>query len=194
MYSLLLDSSNRNLSVAIGLDGRVFAAKEYDAWQQQSELMIPAIEALLKENHLTLQHLNNIVVAIGPGSYTGVRIAVTIAKIMAFLLNVPLYSVSSLAVLTSFEIPTICLANARSGRSYFAVYRANEKLVVDTILTNEEVMAYIQEHRDYAVTGDLGYLNLTSATFNRFTNMLNNIKEENRVNDLLAVKPIYLKD
>ena len=32
MYSLLLDSSNRNLSVAIGLDGRVFAAKEYVAW------------------------------------------------------------------------------------------------------------------------------------------------------------------
>lgn len=194
MYSLLLDSSNRNLSVAIGLDGRVFASKEYDAWQQQSELMIPAIEELLKENHLTLQHLNAIVVAIGPGSYTGVRIAVTIAKIMAFLLDVNLYSVSSLAVLTSYEKPTICLVNARSGRSYFAVYRGNKKLVTDTILTNEEVMTYIHDHRDYAVTGDLGYLDLTSATFDRFTNMLNYIKEEHRETDLLAVKPIYLKD
>ncbi len=194
MYSLLLDSSNRNLSVAIGLDGRVFASKEYDAWQQQSELMIPAIEELLKENHLTLQHLNAIVVAIGPGSYTGVRIAVTIAKIMAFLLNVNLYSVSSLAVLTSFEKPTICLVNARSGRSYFAVYRGNELLVGDTILTNEEVLTYIDEHPDYAVTGDLGYLNLTSATFDRFANMVKYIKEDHRETDLLAVKPIYLKD
>ena len=194
MYSLLLDSSNRNLSVAIGLDGRIFASKEYDAWQQQSELMIPAIEELLKENHLTLQQLNAIVVAIGPGSYTGVRIAVTIAKIMAFLLNVNLYSVSSLAVLASYEKPTICLVNARSGRSYFAVYSGNEKLVADTILTNEEVMTYIHEHRDYAVAGDLEYLNLTSATFDRFMNMLNYIKEEHRETDLLAVKPIYLKD
>lgn len=194
MYSLLLDSSNRNLSVAIGLDGRVFASKEYDAWQQQSELMIPAIEELLKENHLTLQHLNAIVVAIGPGSYTGVRIAVTIAKIMAFLLNVNLYSVSSLAVLTSFEKPTICLVNARSGRSYFAVYRGNEQLVADTILTNGEVLTYIHEHPNYAVTGDLGYLNLTSAAFDRFANMLNYIKEDHRETDLLAVKPRYLKD
>ena len=129
----------KNLSVGIAKDKVLLASKEYDAWQQQSELMVPEIDALIRAQNLTPQNVNNIVVAIGPGSYTGVRIAVTIAKIMAFLLGAKLYTVSSLAVLAHETKPTICLANARSNRSYFAVYQNGVALEADTILSNEQV-------------------------------------------------------
>ena len=62
---------------------------------------MPAIEKLLRECELTPQDLTKIVVAKGPGSYTGVRIGVTIAKTMAWALNIPLVGVSSLAVLAA---------------------------------------------------------------------------------------------
>lgn len=194
MITLLLDSSNKNLSVGIAKDKVLLASKEYDAWQQQSELMVPEIDALIRAQNLTPQNVNNIVVAIGPGSYTGVRIAVTIAKIMAFLLGAKLYTVSSLAVLAHETKPTICLANARSNRSYFAVYQNGVALEADTILSNEEVKNYINKHHEFAVTGDLEYLGLQGDEFNRFNNMLTFVNEKYEAVDLLPVKPVYLKD
>ncbi|MGE4341710.1 MAG: tRNA (adenosine(37)-N6)-threonylcarbamoyltransferase complex dimerization subunit type 1 TsaB [Bacilli bacterium] len=194
MITLLLDSSNKNLSVALARDNQVFAKKDYEAWQQQSERMIPEIDGLLKAANLTTKEIANIVVAIGPGSYTGVRIAVTIAKIMAFLIEAKLYKVSSLAVLADHNLPTICLANARSNRSYFAVYQGVEAIVEDTIISNDEVMAYIEAHQNYAVAGEASYLGLTSIQSNRFDAMLRFIDEKHEVKDLLALKPIYLKD
>jgi len=194
MISLLLDSSNKNLSVGIGKNGKVLAFSEYEAWQQQSELMIPEIAKLVNDNGITFEQINNIVVAIGPGSYTGVRIAVTIAKIMAFILKAKLYTVSSLAVLASATKPTICLVNARSNRSYFAVYEKDTVLIKDTILPNEEILDFIKANPEYLVSGDINYLGLNAITIDRFQNMLNLINKENEVNDLMSVKPHYLKD
>lgn len=194
MITLLLDSSNKNLSVAIANGTNIITATDYEAWQQQSELMIPEIDNLLKTNNLESKDISNIIVAIGPGSYTGVRIAVTIAKIMAFIVKAKLYTVSSLGVLSYKDKPTICLANARSNRSYFAVYQGNNVLVEDTILTNDEVFNYINSHSAYKISGDLTYLGLVGIESNRFRNMLEFLTEENEVKDLLAVKPVYLKD
>ncbi len=192
--TLLLDSSNKNLSVALAERETIIARKEYDAWQQQSELMIPEIEQLLSQQQRDVKQIKRIVVAIGPGSYTGVRIAVTIAKVLAFALEAQLYTVSSLAVLAVFDKPTICLINARSNRSYFAVYHNNNALIEDSILSNDDVQDYIKTHPHYALSGDLTYLDIVPHTFDRFENMLKLTTKDNRVNDLLGVKPVYLKD
>lgn len=194
MIALLLDSSNKNLSVALSQDGNVLRSREYDAWQQQSELMIPEIDNILKEENLSTKDINAIVVAIGPGSYTGVRIAVTIAKIMGFLLNVNVYQVSSLEVMKDTLRPTICLLNARSNRSYIGVYAKDTVILADTIMTNKEVKAYMTAHPDYLVAGDLSYLGIKGIESNRFTMMANSLTDTHLVTDLLALKPIYLKD
>ncbi len=194
MIALLLDSSNKNLSVGISKDGKVLAAIEYEAWQQQSELMVPEIKKALEANNLSIDDLKAIVVAIGPGSYTGVRIAVTIAKIMGFLLDIKVYKVSSLYVLKHTTNPTICLINARSNRSYIGVYHGENILIKDTIMTNDEVDSYIAEHQEFVIAGDTSYLNIKSINTNRFINMIEAIKEDHIVGDLLALKPVYLKD
>lgn len=194
MISLLLDSSNKNLSVAIASNGNILNSREYDAWQQQSELMIPEIDNILKESSLTTKDIEAIVVAIGPGSYTGVRIAVTIAKIMGFLLGVFVYKVSSLEVMKDPDNPTICLVNARSNRSYIGVYNQKEVILEDTIMTNEEVKAYIENNPSYAIAGDVNYLGLASIESKRFNNMAKMMSHDHLVEDLLGLKPIYLKD
>ena len=160
MVSLLLDTSNTNLSIGLAKDHKVIDQVVYDAWQKQSEFLVNELDILLKRNNLTRSDIEKVIAAKGPGSYTGVRIALTVAKVSAFALNVPLYLVSSLEALKDENEPSICLMNARSKRSYFGVYDKENIILEDKIADNSAVLSYINEHPEYKVCGDVAYLGL----------------------------------
>lgn len=193
MYQLLLDSSNMYLSVGLAKDGKVVDSIFYNAWQRQSEVMVAEIDNILKRNNIDKKDLDAIVVGIGPGSYTGVRIAVTIAKTIAYALNIKIYAKSSLSLLAINNEPTICLFNARSGRSYFAVYQGKNKIEDDTIITNEEVLDYVARHPNYKISGDTTQIGKQSEQFN-FIKNLANFDENELVENIFLLNPIYLKD
>ena len=193
MIAILLDSSNTNLSVGIAKDNLLLESISYEAWQQQSEHMIPELSKLLEKYGVNKNDIEEVVVAMGPGSYTGVRIAITIAKTIAVALNTKLYPVSSLRVLKDGDVPSICLINARSGRSYFGVFKGNDIIIGDRIMKNDEVLAYIAEHPGYSVCGDTKYLGLEGKQTNNIQEMLNLKEALNDVNPL-SLKPVYMKD
>ena len=192
MYQLLLDSSNTLLSVGLAKDGKVFDKICYEAWQRQSEMMVTEVDNILSRNNIDKSELDAVVVGIGPGSYTGVRIGVTIAKTIAYALKIKIYAKSSLSLLKHQEIPTICLFNARSGRSYFAVYKGKEVIVKDSVLENEKVIEYIKAYPDYLVHGDTYQLGLESGKFDVVENLADFNKNEEV--DLFKLNPVYLKD
>ena len=192
MHQLLLDSSNIFLSVGLAKDGKVIDKISYEAWQRQSEMMVTEIDNILKRNRIQKSDLDAVVIGIGPGSYTGVRIAVTIGKTIAYALHIKLYAKSSLSLLKHREIPTICLFNARSGRSYFGVYKGEEVIEKDSVIENEKVLEYIKSHQNYLVCGDTYQLGFESAKFDILDNLAV-IKTEEEV-DPFKVKPVYLKD
>ena len=194
MVNLLLDSSNTYLSVGIMKDDALLDYTSYESWQSQSEHMVPEIDNLLKKHSLSRNDISAIVVAIGPGSYTGVRIALCIAKVMALALNIPIYPVSSLRVLKDSDKPSICLINARSGRSYFAVYQGDKTIEKDQILTNEEVIKYVNEHPDYSICGQVKYLGYDVFDSNVCLQMVSLFKHLDRLDDTLGLKPVYMKD
>lgn len=194
MFELLLDSSNKYLTVALAKDGVLYDSIFYEAWQRQSEVMVSEIDNILNRNKVAKEELNAIVVGVGPGSYTGVRISLTIAKVMAYSLKIKLYKVSSLSLLKHGNLPTICLFNARSGRSYFAVYEGEKQLVADKVLPNEEVAKYIDEHPDFLLSGDSDVFNKESVEYNIPLNLANSINDKNLVKDIFSLNPIYLKD
>ena len=194
MATLLLDSSNTSLSVGIELNGSLLGYTSYEAWQAQSEHMIPEIDALLKKYSLSRKDITGVVTAIGPGSYTGVRISLTIAKVIGLCLDVPIYPVSSLRVLKDFSKPSICLINARSGRSYFGVYEGKNVVEQDCIKTNEEVLAYIKEHPNYSICGNVSYLGFENKDTNICSQMVDLLKVLKPIDNALALKPVYLKD
>lgn len=192
MYQLLLDSSNIFLSVGLAKDGKVVDKISYEAWQRQSEMMVTEVDNILKRNNIDKSELDGVVVGIGPGSYTGVRIGVTIAKTIAYALHIKLYAKSSLSLLKHREIPTICVFNARSGRSYFAVYDGKKQIEKDTVLENEKVLDYIKNHPDYLVNGDTKQLGLESGEFDIIENLADFDKNEEV--DVFRLNPVYLKD
>ena len=193
MITILLDSSSTNLSVGLAKDNLLLDYISYEAWQQQSEFMIPELDKLLKKHHVDKNDISDVIVANGPGSYTGVRIAITIAKVIATALNVKLYAVSSLRVQKDCKNPSICLINARSGRSYIGIYKDQETILQDCIMKNDEVLNYIKEHPDYSVCGDVKYLGLNGVETNNIQEMINLKHILNSINPL-SLKPVYMKD
>ena len=194
MLSLILDSANKELGVALAQDGTLLDEIRYEAWQRQSELMIPEIENIFKKNHVNPKDVGEILVTVGPGSYTGVRIALTIAKVYGYALNIPVYAFSSLEVLADLEKPSICLINARSNRSYFAVYEKGNAIVNDQVLTNDEVIKYVNEHKDYVICGETSYLDLVSENSDVLKNMRALKNDSYKVENILKLKAVYLKD
>ena len=194
MFTILLDSSNTSLTVGLAKDDVLLESVSYEAWQAQSEHMIPELDTLLNKYKVERKDIGDVVVAIGPGSYTGVRIAITIAKTIAAVLDCKIYAISSLRCQKDRKNPSICAINARSGRSYFGVFEDDKILVDDCILTNDKVFEYIKEHPTYSVCGNTAYLGVEGVQPDIARELLELKKFVQPVENALAIKPVYMKD
>lgn len=125
---LAIDTSNHTLTVAVSERQGILA--EYTAYvkRDHSTKLMPAIEQVLTAAEIAVSELEAIVVADGPGSYTGVRIGVTTAKTMSWSLGIPLYTVSSLESLAynlNMTQEIICpFIDARRGLVFTGLYES----------------------------------------------------------------------
>ncbi|MGD6805055.1 tRNA (adenosine(37)-N6)-threonylcarbamoyltransferase complex dimerization subunit type 1 TsaB [Rossellomorea vietnamensis] len=130
MKILGIDTSNYQLGIALVDGNEVIGEFITNIKKNHSLRAMPAVEMLMKDCGIAPADLDKIVVANGPGSYTGVRIGVTIAKTMAWSLNIPVVGVSSLAVLASsgryFDGLISPLFDARRGQLYTGLYKFSE--------------------------------------------------------------------
>ena len=127
MKILAIDTSNDTLGIALVNEEKVIGEYITNIKKNHSVRVMPAIERLMVDCEMKPADLEKIVVAKGPGSYTGVRIGVTIAKTLAISLGIPLVGVSSLAVLAAtpryFNGYISPLFDARRGLIYTGLYR-----------------------------------------------------------------------
>ncbi|CRK85392.1 tRNA (adenosine(37)-N6)-threonylcarbamoyltransferase complex dimerization subunit type 1 TsaB [Neobacillus massiliamazoniensis] len=127
MTILAIDTSNAALGVALLEKDQVLGEYITNLKKNHSVRIMPAIERLMKDCELLPSDLTKIVVAKGPGSYTGVRIGVTIAKTLAWTLKLPLVGISSLEILAGvgryFDGYVSPIFDARRGQVYTGLYR-----------------------------------------------------------------------
>ena len=121
MNILCMDTSYKFLTLGVIKDGKVCAGSQKECWKRQSEELFPELERLMNEAHLTTEEIDGIVITEGPGSYTGVRIAMTVAKVFCAMGNVPLYTIGTLKLYAGKEENCRVLLDARGGRAYTAV-------------------------------------------------------------------------
>ncbi len=89
MTKLFIDSSKRESTlVELRINGKSFK-KEHSSMFRTSQILLPLIIDLLKENNLSVKDINEIEVYPGPGSFTGLRVGVSIASALSFALNIP---------------------------------------------------------------------------------------------------------
>jgi tRNA threonylcarbamoyladenosine biosynthesis protein TsaB len=120
---LALDTSGEWCSVALWLDGRLLSRAEH-AGQRHSELLLPMIDALLRESALALTDLDGLAFGAGPGSFTGLRIACGVTQGLAFGAGLPVVPVGTLEALAEASAaPRVVTAlDARMDEVYHAAY------------------------------------------------------------------------
>ena len=96
---LNIETSTEVCSVSLAQNGKTLFKKESLEGLNHSRVLTVFIEGLFKENNIEPKMLDAVAVSKGPGSYTGLRIGVSVAKGLCYVLNIPLISVNSLEVL-----------------------------------------------------------------------------------------------
>lgn len=157
MKVLSFDTSSQALSVAL-LDGeRLLGQVTLTSKKNHSITLMPAIDFLVASSNLSPQDLDRIVVAEGPGSYTGLRIAVATAKTLAHTLKIDLVGISSLlalvpAGLTGLVIP---IMDARRNHVYAGFYEDGQAVQAEAHLDFEEVLAKASSYEKVTFVGEV---------------------------------------
>lgn len=143
MIWLGLDTANAPLSVALVRDGELLVELNSAMGLNHSAGAMPAVEQLFKRAGIKPADIDAIAVSEGPGSYTGVRIGVTIAKTLAWTLDKPLVGVSSLRVLASniftYGVTISPLIDARRGNVYAGLYRRHEDGTLECLMEDRHM-------------------------------------------------------
>jgi len=153
MLILGIDTSTKICTCSIfDSENGVIAETSLSVKKNHSNIVMPIIDNLFKISDLNINDIDKIAVAIGPGSFTGVRIALGIAKGLAMALNKPLIAVNELDILEAIadgnENETIPLIDARKERVYYKY----QNTYVDDYLIN--LISTFDKNKKYVFVGD----------------------------------------
>lgn len=157
MKILALDSSNQALSVALVEDGRLLAETLLAIKKNHSISLMPTVDFLVAQVGWTPKDLERIVVAQGPGSYTGLRVAVATAKTLAYTLQIDLIGVSSLQSLVPAGLSgrVVPLIDARRNSVYAGVYENGRATQADQYWVFEELLASLSGQENLTFVGEV---------------------------------------
>jgi tRNA threonylcarbamoyladenosine biosynthesis protein TsaB len=160
-YILCLDASVQTASAALSSETGLPAVKICEQQREHAAFLQPAINDLLAEQNINLSQLTAVAVTAGPGSYTGLRIAMASAKGLCYALNIPMITLSTLEVMATVAIQHIkpeepfllCpLIDARRMEVFTAVYdKAMEEVMKPQALILDETsfQAQLNNHVVY---------------------------------------------
>ena len=177
---LAIDTATENCSVALGYQGQIYL-KSQVAPQKHANLVLGMIDELLQEHHLERSNIDAIGFGAGPGSFTGVRIAVSVAQGLGLGLQKEVFGVSDLKLLVANAMllkgtpsnPCYGLGciDARMGEVYIALYSYDGKelksVLSEQVLKPQDAWAQVQvalgEHKDNLVVAGTGVSILNEA-------------------------------
>ena len=193
MNSLFIDTSCKYLCIGIAKNNEVIYKFQQEAIQKQSELTIPFLQEALNKNNLTLNDIDEVVVTVGPGSFTGIRIGMCVAKVLASMKKIPLKAISSLNAFASLG-KKIVILDAKAKRVYLGIYNDNVKVIDECVVEIETLKEMIKEYPGYDVVLDSHLLSLESEKIDVIENMNRISMDTLPVDNVDSLVPIYLKD
>ena len=179
MISLLLDTHDANIKIVLYKDGKLLDNIENKDTKNHSEICIPLLERILEKNNLTVHNLNEIIACIGPGSFTGIRLGVTISKTLAYTLNIPIKTISSLEMCYNPSIKEEYLLQEEKN-GYYGAKINKEELIDYFYLTKSEFTNWKNSH-SYVINHDINL------------EIIPNIIKNKKVQNPHSIKPLYIK-
>lgn len=157
MILLAVDTTAQVASAALFQNGALLAGQEADATKKHAETVLPMIDLLLEETGVRISDVDVFAVDVGPGSFTGVRIGVSLVNAMAFAIGRKVIAVDALYALyeASGESarPVCAMIDARNGNAYAALYQAGNVLIAPGAVEVEAFLPGVPA--DAVFVGDL---------------------------------------
>lgn len=213
---LNIDTSTSVCSVALAQNGETIALKENNEGLNHSVLLGTYIDEILKENKVNVHHLDAVAISMGPGSYTGLRIGVSMAKGLCFGGNKPLIAVPTLQALAlsvsseKQEEALYCpMIDARRMEVYTAFFDQENKTVIDTkaeIIDENSFAELLKVHQVYFFgNGSHKVKNILTAPNAHFienvetsarhmVSIAEQLFNQQQFVDIAYFEPFYLKD
>lgn len=213
---LNIETSTEICSVTISENGELLYKKETSEGLSHSKLLTVFIEEILAENNFKLNQLDAVAVSKGPGSYTGLRIGVSVAKGLCYGLGIPLIAVNSLEIMATFaalkstENMLFCpMIDARRMEVYTALYNSKGeeiKPVSAEIIEGNFLAEYLEDSKilffangaekcKALITHPNAIFNGPNKTSAQFMQKLTAEKYNNKeFEDLAYFEPFYLKN
>ena len=149
MLTLCIDTAYRYLTCALIRDGEIVSAYSKECFKKQSEEVFLALQEVFENAQIDRNQIDSICITEGPGSYTGVRIAMTIAKVIGMMLPCDVYTISTLRLYAAGRENVLVVMDARANRVYAGIYDGDAVIMEDCALPISEV-----EVGDCLVVGD----------------------------------------
>lgn len=193
MISLCMDSAYKQLVLGLYKDQELLAGISLEAFKKQSETIFVELNRLLKKTNLDYKDIDRVIITKGPGSYTGIRIAMTIAKVLCSQMHKELYTISTMQLYAGIEKQANVILDARSQRAYVAHLEDGQIQGNTQILTLDEVKEFIETNPGI-VLGDADLMGQDVEKVDFLKNFIELEPYYEKVENIHALVPDYLKE
>lgn len=198
MISLFIDTSLSSVSISVIKDDKILSLIKKDIPNMHSIYTTSYLKKALDDANINPLEVDNIYIVNGPGSFTGLRIGVTIAKTYGYLIDKDLTPVSTLkAIAISSDYKGIIMSIIKANKSnyYVGIYDKNYQNVIEEKFTNESnLMNLINKYHPYIVT--IEDINIDNIQINKINlnilKIINYYQDKEKVN-YYALVPNYIK-
>lgn len=186
MFNLFLDVTQNYCHIAIFNKRDIIKNISIKTNNNLTDLVVEHIDKLIRKSKITYKNINSLYILIGPGSFTGVKVATTIAKTWLVVNKVNIYMMNSLR----FQIPSnsgISVIDAKSNKWYMCVIKNSKYIIKPKLITNDELKKTITKYEKLHI-----YKNFNDT--NVFNNLLLLYKKFTLLTSIKNLKPLYIKN
>ena len=193
MKILLIDTTTSFVTVSIIDDDKILYCFHEQILTDMSSKIIPIIDEAFKKVGFDLKSIDKIMVCNGPGSFTGIRVGVTVAKTMAWALKKDIIPISSLELIASTSTNkkyTVPMIDARRGNVFAGIYDSNiNNTEKDKLINLEKLTQKLDSNYEIISYDDIKYSIKPNIDVLKIANKHKNDKSINPHN----LNPNYLK-
>ena len=189
MLTLCIDTAYKYLTCALILDDQILSSYSEPCFKKQSEEVFQALDMVFTKAGVYKKDLDAICITSGPGSYTGVRIAMTIAKVIGQVLPCDVYTVSTLRLYAGNRENCLVALDARADRAYVAIYDKENIALNDTIQPVKEI-----RYEGHNVIGDGSLFGLEDDFGNIAESFLKVKPYWKKIDNIAYLTPDYFKE
>jgi tRNA threonylcarbamoyl adenosine modification protein YeaZ len=187
MWQLVINTAHRHLSIGLLKDGVYVDGVHEVAFKSQSEVILPRLKQCLSKYHLNPHDLSEVYVGLGPGSYTGVRIGLSVVKVLALVCSFEVFTFNSYDFMLAQHEGTMIM-DARSSRAYVGI-KQDHQWIFQGIMTLDELKSSMIP--PYVGDTDLVNQQDSSLDFKALCEHVCLVSE--RVSDVHVLEPLYIK-